>query len=398
MCSLAGTASAQQPPADAGAANVTAPPEPTPPEVLAPDPGREVSATPPDDVGTREPGVEDPPAAAPLAPGATAPEAVEEPWTLRPPTVTGFIQVHFRTAFRTGEDPLVDNPNFRVQRARLGVEGELFPWLGYTLGIDPRAPEILGVLRDAYFTLRFIPRHRIRIGQQKTQFGYENRESSTRLFAVNRTELADNLARGSNLRDVGIGLLGNIKLGHGFRIEDAVTLVNGNGFNTQLDDTPLKDLWGRIGLRYKRGSFWARLGFSGGIGDRIELGDDNLPGTADDFHLSFRRVGADLEIDQKWFFLSSEFIYGWDHPGDMEIESRYGWYLNVVGKTPWDIGPIVRYDMISDDEFQRFTFGLYYGKADAPFRVMVNYELRLVREGARVDDKLYLWAQVRFGT
>ena len=307
----------------------------------------------------------------------TPADGEEEPWTLEPPRVFGYIQVQLRTAFHTGEDPLYDNTNFRVQRARLGVEGDLFPWLSYDVEFDPRAPEITGILRDAFFTLHFIPHHRIRIGQQKTQFGYENRESSTRLFAVNRTEVSDNLSRGTNLRDIGIGLIGHINLGSGFRFEDAITVVNGNGMNTQLDDTPMKDFWGRIGLRYKRHQFWARLGFSGAIGDHIDPGDDDTT-DADNFLLRFRRLGADVEVDQKWFFLSAEVVVGWDQPDGLETEMLYGWYINLVGKTPWDIGPIVRYD--AADGASRFTFGAYYGKPNSIFRVMLNYELRLLLE------------------
>ena len=148
------------------------------------------------------------------------------------------------------------------------MSGKVWPWISYDVEVDPRAPEVAGVLRDAYITLRFIPRHRVRLGQQKTQFGYENRESSSRLFAVNRTEVSDNLSRGPNLRDIGIGLLGSLPLGGGLRIEDAVTLTNGTGLNVQADDTDMKTVWGRLGVRYQFDGSWVRLG---GIGRHRRL-------------------------------------------------------------------------------------------------------------------------------
>jgi len=336
------------------------------------------------------------PPAEPESTDAEAPDEddSDEPWTLQPPRLGGYIQAHYRHAFETGETPLVDNPNFRVQRVRLQVEGDLFEWLSYDVEFDPRAPEVLGILRDAFITLRVIPHHRLRIGQQKTQFGYENPESSSRLYAVNRSEMADALMRGINLRDIGIGLLGHVQLVDHWRIEEAITVVNGAGFNVQNDDTPMKDIWGRIGLRYRhRGQeITARLGISGGIGDHIDPGDD--PSEIDDFRLRFRRVGTDFQIDHRWFFLSSEFAYGWDSTPTEDTDT-YGFYANAVGKTPWEVGPIIRYDRVGD-EFERWTFGAYYGLPDASLRVMLNYELRLVFSDLRGDDKLYAWVQVRF--
>src|SRR5690349_623598 len=134
----------------------------------------------------------------------------------RTPRVGGYLQTFYREAFDTGEDDVVDYDNFRVQRVRIALEGDVYPWLSYDLEVDPRAPEVAGVMRDAFVSFKVIPRHRIRVGQQKTQFGYENRESSSRLFAVNRTEVSDNLSRGVNLRDVGVGVLGDVKLGNGW--------------------------------------------------------------------------------------------------------------------------------------------------------------------------------------
>jgi len=316
----------------------------------------------------------------------------------KPPKLSGYIQTHYRYAFKTGSDSLVDHDDFRVQRVRLGIQGKILSWVDYDIEIDPRAPEMTGILRDAFITLKVIPRHKLRIGQQKMQFGYENLESSTRLFAVNRTEVSDNLSRGLNLRDVGIGLIGNLKLKGGFRLEEAITVSNGAGMNVQADDTPAKNVWGRIGIRYKNkkaGDLTGRLGLSGGIGDLIERGDSLLT-TTDDFRLKFRRAGTDLEIDQDWFFFSAEFVMGWDENVTTgETDEPNGYYLNWVGKTPWNVGPVIRYDVLGD-EFVRWTLGAFYERSDKQLRVLLNYELRLVKDDLRGDDKLYVWIQVKF--
>ncbi len=325
------------------------------------------------------------------------------------PKVYGYAQMFYRQPFDTGSDGRVDNSNFRMQRVRVGVKGKINSWASYEIEIDPRAPEVSGILRDAFLRLDVIPNHEIRLGQQKTQFGYENRESSTELFEVNRAEVSDNLSRGINLRDIGVGLIGKVPLNDTWRLEDAITIVSGAGMNVQDDNTPRKNVWGRVGLRHKVGDSWERIGISGGTGDFIDVGEPDDP--TDDELTKFDRIGVDVEIDRKWFFLSAEYVYGVDDvkaigeppgpdPAEFERMKLDGYYLNLVGKTPWKIGPILRYDSF-DNVFSRWTIGAYYGEPKDRFRVLLNYEYRDKFEDSlghigRGDDKLYLWTQWRF--
>ena len=312
-------------------------------------------------------------------------------------TFYGFMQTHYRHAFESGDDGVFDAPNFRVQRVRLGVKGDLKPWLSYEVEIDPRAPEVTGILRDAYLALKFIPRHELRVGQQKTQFGYENRESSSDLFAVNRAELSDALSRGPNLRDIGVGLIGNIKLAKGWRFEDAITVVNGDGLNVQADSTRRKNIWGRAGLRYRQDNadLTARVGVSGATGDGIAEGVDPVD-PADDYLQTFSRTGIDVEVNHRRFLMTAEYVRGTNENSVTgEADDLSGYYFNLVGKTRWRIGPTLRLDTFAD-EFRRWTIGAYYGLPNVPFRVLINYEYRALKDGVRGDDKLYVWTQVRF--
>jgi hypothetical protein len=317
--------------------------------------------------------------------------------TVRGPKVYGYIQVHYRMAFNTGDDSLVDNDDFRVQRARLGVKGDLSSKVGYDLEIDPRSPTIATVLRDAFITLHLVAHQEIRIGQQKTQFGYENRVSSSDLYFVNRAEVSDNLSRGVTLRDIGLGLIGHRGLGEGFRFEDAFTVVNGAGANVQADDTPSKNGWGRLGLRWRNHgatrTFW--LGASGGVGDMIDTGDDPLD-PSDDFRIVFNRWGVDMELDHPLAFIAAEYVSG--HQVDKstgETDEPVGWYVELVGMPRWRAGPLLRVDDF-DDDFHRYTVGAYWGLPSEKLRFLVNYEYRLRKDGVRGDDKLYFWTQVRY--
>lgn len=313
------------------------------------------------------------------------------------PTVklSGYVQFFYRARFDVNRDGIVDPDFFRMQRVRIEVKGRITPHVTYDVEVDPRAPEITGVLRDAFISLDYIPHHKLRLGQQKTQFGYENRESSSQLFTVNRTEVSENLSRGVTLRDLGLGLIGRWPLQKGFAIEDAITLVNGSGMNVQADSTKRKNLWARIGGRYKRDSLTARLGFSYASGDQQEP-DDPGPPRVRGFTFDFKRWGVDAEIDHPWGFLAAEYVKGKDNaPARVPDASgtRSGYYVILAGKTRWNLGPLVRYDQL--EAYQRWTYGAFYGLPSDNLRFLLNYEIWQDDLG-RHDDALYLWVQTRF--
>src|SRR5258706_5351315 len=56
------------------------------------------------------------------------------------PHVSGFFQMFYRYSFFTSTDGMVDAPNFRVQRVRVAVDGDINHYLAYDISIDPRAP------------------------------------------------------------------------------------------------------------------------------------------------------------------------------------------------------------------------------------------------------------------
>ncbi|MCZ6676169.1 MAG: porin [Candidatus Poribacteria bacterium] len=318
--------------------------------------------------------------------------------------VSGVLQTHFLHRFDSNDDGEVRANRFRVQRAQITFRGKVNRYVSYDVMIDPRSPEITGVLRDAFFDVKkLIPRHRLRIGQHKTEFGYENGRSSSRLYTVNRSEVSDNLARGeATLRDIGVSILGGWPIAEGFRLEDAISLVNGSGMNMP-DDTKRKNLWGRVGVRYKGMGAVARLGVSAADGDVNDEGDPLDP--ADDFIFTFNRLGADVQINHDHFRLNAEYVKG-ENDVDGEVEELSGYYVTLVGKTPWRVGPVVRYDTTDEDGdiFRRWTLGAYYGRPRDEFRVLVNYERQEEEvelddgslEVTRGDDRLYVWTQVRF--
>ena len=327
----------------------------------------------------------------------------EEKYEKKGPKVYGYIQVQLlNQPIDTNGDNEVNEGRFRVQRARLSVEGEVNPYVSYEMDIDPRAPEIDGLLRDAYFNVKVNPNHTLRIGQQKTIFGYENQISSSRLYMVNRTELSDNMARAVNLRDIGISLRGRLPQGGGARFEYDVAVVNGAGSNVQRDNNKDKNFWGRVGYRSKReGTKW-QLGVSGAIGDQFEPFDTPAEGPEDGgFFIDYKRVGVDFLVDHSRVAVNGEFAIG-PQKEEGEEETINAYYLTLIGKTSRPVGPLLRYETFNTDEFTRWTVGAYYGKPRDDVRILFNYEFRFeeAEDDAVVensaDDRLYLWMQVRF--
>ena len=191
----------------------------------------------------------------------------------------------------------------------------------------------------------------------------------------------------------GIGVVGGWPIRPGLKLEDGVTVVNGNGMNTQNDDTRRKSYWGRVGVRHTYDAITTRVGVSGATGDFI-VPADPLDPVPMEVHVRFRRLGGDLEVDTPWASLAAEYVWGRDLLPTETTDER-GYYVNLVGKAPHKLGPIFRYDTFGD-EFQRYLFGAYYGEPDDGFRVLVNYEYRRLKDSLRGDDRLYLWTQVRF--
>lgn len=312
--------------------------------------------------------------------------------------IGGVIQVHYLNEFNTNGDTIRDPDGFRILRVRLTAEGKINKYISYVVMIDPRAPEQGGILRDAYIDLKVLKGQTLRFGQQKTRFGWENGESITQLYTVSRAEMSDAVSRGINLRDIGIGCIGRIKLNKHFDLEDEITFTNGTRFNVTgpYDFNSKKALWGRVGVKYKKKKFSAKWGGSfgaGGIRDPYDLPLD----PSDDVYINFKRYGTDLQVDHKNFFLAAEYASGTDHVSDTLYDDPFGYQALLAIKTKYKIGPLVRYDVFQD-EWKVLTVGAYYGLPKDKLRVLVNYVFRgnITDIPRGHDDRLYIQMQIVF--
>ena len=212
------------------------------------------------------------------------------------PEISGALQIIYKERFDKDGDDEVEPSLFRIQRVKIRIEGELTERVSYQVQIDPRSPLIENVLRDAYVDYDLLPGgaidQKIRAGQMRTPFGYENWASSSDLYTPNRTEVSELHGRGITNRDIGVGLIGDVPLGGGFRLENAMSITNGAGMGAQADDDNKKNYFGKLNGRYKNKdrdlTVW--LGGSAGMGT---LNEEGIPGVPTDpgEHVEFKRVG-----------------------------------------------------------------------------------------------------------
>jgi hypothetical protein len=336
------------------------------------------------------------PGSSTAAPTRGAPRSDSDPPATPKPivTVSGYLQAQLNVFLDGNDDDTTNSSTVLIRRLRLRFKGEVLKGLGYTIMIDPSTASNL--LRDGFLAVTAVPHHEIRIGQQKTQFGYENPESSTKLFTINRTFASDALGRGSDLRDIGVGVLGTWPLPAGFGVDYQLTLVNGSGPNVIQDTTDTKNFWGRAGASLKGGAIAARLGGSYAFGDHVRRATE--PGGMDVIYY-FRRLGVDAVVDTPWLLLIAELLMGTNELPTGDVDAQ-GFYVTAVGKTPFHLGPIARYEQYdpntdADGDLQRrYTLGLYYDLKSVDVRFIANIEIDDSDVGR--DHAFLLWGQVIF--
>jgi phosphate transport system substrate-binding protein len=264
---------------------------------------------------------------------------------------TGFVQ-----ALYSYDPDVVPAGTFVVQRARLKVTIEIVPdTVSFVL-----MPEFAGIpsltLRDAYAAVKKYGQE-IRIGQFKPTFGYENPLGARTLPLFERSLLSKPIfsTASGTLRDIGVGLVGAIKVNDDVKIEDAVALINGSGEN-KAEDTPRKDVIGRVGVAYRK---LLRVGFSGSS-VQYEKADAMDPTLVT--RETSLRFGADISVDHEYFFAVVE--GGQANFSDPDDRKKRGIYVMGIAKLPHRFQLVSRFELfepntlVDDDTQQRLFFGI----------------------------------------
>lgn len=318
-----------------------------------------------------EPGVAPEPPA-PAEPAAKAPPLVGMP------ELSGYIQ--------PGLDWRLSGDNaqarFFLRRIRAKIQGKLLgDRVGYVVMFD--VASLQRPLRDGYIKLNFLPDQELRIGQFKIPFGWENPASSTVLPTIERTVVSDRLGRGPDLRDIGLGLFGAVRLADDWKLTHGLAVVNGAGANN-AESTPRKDVFARVGVA--RGKL-----FTAGVsGATVQYLEGTTP-----TQTSAVRFGVDASVDYGPVFFVAEAIRG--RARQPVRSSPFGFYATGLVRGPLGLQGVARYERfdpkVADTDLQeRLTLGANLLSDNAKLKLMVNYRLDL--RGA--DDLLLAQLQVLF--
>jgi phosphate-selective porin len=128
-----------------------------------------------------------------------------------------------------------DNDRVYVRRARLGVSGSLSKDFGFDVegefaGTAGSSTGLRAQLTDGFVTFTKWPAAKVRAGQFKTPFGFENLYSDSRLFVPERSVGNDLLALS---RQLGVQVSGELVEK---RLTYAVGAFNGTASNTSFND------------------------------------------------------------------------------------------------------------------------------------------------------------------
>ena len=158
----------------------------------------------------------------------------------------GFVQANFESGTAPDARWVGTASRFYLRRARLFVSGAWTEDFSFKLesdfGANSLAPKtgLSGQLTDAYVSWTKFPAASLRLGQFKTPFGFEQLQSDTKIYTIERSLPNDSLTLG---RQVGAMLYGDVAAK---RVSYSVGTFNGTGTNLSSNDNQ-KFMWvGRV--------------------------------------------------------------------------------------------------------------------------------------------------------
>ena len=280
-------------------------------------------------------------------------------------------------------DDDADN-TFRIRRTELKLAGEITEKLKWTVMFDPaQLREDLtrrSSLQDAYFTLGYIPKHKLDIGQFKIPVSEEGLRSSAKLDTIERSFLARNFG---DRRDVGLMLTGDWDW-----LMYQAGVFNGEELN-RLDVNDKKDFAWRAVLRPFRLNSTTNE-----ILENLEVGMSQYYRNSNDSSVfsEKRRLAYEARWEYGRYSLKGEAALG--QTGAAKL---WGWYSQagyyVIPEKLQGVFKFESYDpneRAALDRAHEATFGLNYFLESYHAKLQLNYVLRQGQDG--LDDNQVLAA------
>lgn len=302
---------------------------------------------------------------------------------IKPPAIaiSGYTQIGYIRNDSTSNTTFSDNAmddGFRLIRARLTFKTEIDPRVALNVQIDVAArhatnTQVLNMLTDGYFDLKFVKDHTIRLGQFKVPFGLENPMSDAKTFLVN-TSIVKNTS--INTRDIGVDISSKRPA-----VEYHVAILNGAGANKN-DNNTKKDILGTV---------QTTLG-------KVTVGASAINSPGDSTQTTLRHaVDGYVQAKSDVGELDLEYVKG----TDKAAAKRAGWYLLAapqLNPRTWLVGRYEQYDpnkSLSNNEATRTTLGILY-KTSKYSLLKINYEWRSDKAAVKSGDVFSIMWQAEY--
>ena len=298
------------------------------------------------------------------------------------------------------QDPEGNHTNsFNLRLARFILDGKIgdFDWRAQIQGTNVKGPgEPTVQLVDLYAEWRKYPEFKVRAGQFKRAFTYENPTHPITQGWYSYANVINNLSgfgdrtgeKSSGGRDIGIQVSGDLLPNADGRrlLHYQVGVYNGEGIN-QKDKDNKKDIIGGMWVMPIKG---LRIGAFGWTGTRGEMASTytDANGTKQSITvISARknRYALSAEYDKDEYTFRAEYLHsqGWGSNLDLGDKAD-GWYA-------FGIVPVIKSKLHAKSRYQTYRDNKEWNRAKTMYEVGLNYyftkNLQLNAEYARVNDR-----------
>jgi hypothetical protein len=298
-----------------------------------------------------------------------------------------------------GQDKEGDHTNtFNLRLARFILDGKIgdFDWRAQIQGTNAKGPaEPTVQLVDLYAEWRKYPEFKVRVGQFKRAFTFENPTHPITQGWRGYADVINNLSgfgdrtgeKSSGGRDIGIQVSGDILPNTNGRklLHYQVGVYNGEGINSKDKDNK-KDIIGGLWVMPIKG---VRIGAFGWTGTRGEMTatfvDAYGKQTVTLNSVRKNRYCLSAEYDKDEYTFRAEYLHSQGYGSNLDLGDKAdGWYA-------FGIVPLIKGKLHAKARYQTYRVAKEWSTAKTSYECGLNYHftknLELHAEYARINDK-----------
>ena len=292
---------------------------------------------------------------------------------------------------------------FNLRLARFILDGKIgdFDWRAQIQGTNAKGPgEPTVQLVDLYAEWRRFPEFKIRVGQFKRAFTYENPTHPITQGWRAYADVINNLSgfgdrtgeKSSGGRDIGIQFSGDLfpaSDGHRY-LHYQIGVYNGEGVNTKDKDNK-KDIIGGLWVMPIKG---LRIGAFGWTGTRGEMSstlkyvDENGDQRTQNLTIESarkNRYALSAEYSQGEYMFRTEYLHSQGWGSNLNLGDKAdGWYV-------FGIVPVIKSKLHAKARYQCYRDNKEWNRAKTSYEVGLNYfftkNLEMHLEYARINDR-----------